>query len=100
MPTPRPTFWVIVSPLSSADGASGFVAAEVAEETLVAVDALLDGLVEVDMVEVWELDAERVGLDDCNEVCDASDCVDVTESPDVWGVDVGHAVSGPNLTIR
>jgi len=47
-----------------------------------------------------EDNAERVGLEDCDRGTEDTDCIGVVSSPVVCGVAVGHAVSGPNLTIK
>jgi hypothetical protein len=127
MPTPRPIFWLRESALSSTDGASGPAAAPgLATELEDDVEGLVDDLVDVDVVPTEDAvalrdvddcvaddrtallgiedDADRVGREDCRVGDDsgAEDAVRVAvvSSPFDCGVAVGHAVSGPNLTIK
>jgi len=115
IPTPRPIFWFRESALLSADGAS---------ESAVALTAGLEDDVE-DLVDIENVaaedadvrvaddrsallgiedDAERTGRGDSEAVeengAEEADCVAVVSSPVDCGVAVGHAVSGPNLTIK
>jgi hypothetical protein len=127
MPTPRPIFWFRESALSSADGASGPAAAPgLATELDDGMEELVNDLVDIDNVATEDAvaspdvddcvvdertallgiedDAEKVGRKDCEVGEDSGQedavCVSVVSSPVDCGVAVGHAVSGPNLTIK
>jgi len=119
IPTPRPIFWFRESALLSADGASESAVALTAglEDD---VEDLTDDLVDIENVAAEDADvrvaddrsallgieddAERTGREDSEVVeengAEEADCVAVVSSPVDCGVAVGHAVSGPNLTIK
>jgi hypothetical protein len=127
MPTPRPIFVFRESALSSADGASGPTAAPgLATELEDDVEELVNDFVDVDNVPTEDAvalrdvddcvadertaslgiedDAERVGREDWRVGEDSGSedavCVSGVSSPVGCGVAMGHAVSGPNLTIK